>query len=78
MQQQLFELHLNLLNYALKTGYSYRRWQTIANAILFNDDDNVRIHSTRVIHIYEADFNLAFGLKWRSAIHQTENQSAIK
>jgi hypothetical protein len=77
MQQQLFELHLNLLNYALKRGYLYRRWQTIANAILFKDADNVRIHRTRVIHIYEADFNLALGLKWRAAIHQAEDNQQL-
>ena len=72
MQQQLLELHLNLLNYALSRGYSYRRWQTIANTILFKDNDNVKIHRTRVIHIYEADFNLALGLKWRAAIFRSE------
>jgi hypothetical protein len=72
MQQQLLELHLNLLNYALSRGYSYRRWRMIANTILLKDSDNVKIHRTRVIHIYEADFNLALGLKWRTAIFRSE------
>jgi hypothetical protein len=58
-QQDLFEFHLTMINYALERGYSFSRWQTIANTILFKDPDNVRIHRTRVIHIYEADFNLA-------------------
>ena len=39
---------------------------------LFKDDDNIRIHRTRVIHIYEADFNLMLGLKWRVAVYQAE------
>jgi hypothetical protein len=72
MQQQLIDVHLNLLNYALSQGYSYHRWQTIANTILFKDNDNVRINRTRVIHIYEADFNLALGLKWPAEIFQAE------
>lgn len=58
MQQTLRLFHLNLINYALEKGYSYTRWQTIANTILFKDTDNVRLHRTRVIHIYEADYNL--------------------
>jgi hypothetical protein len=72
-QADLFDLHLSLINYALERGYSYKRWQTIANTILFKDPDNVRLHRTRVIHIYEADFNLALGVKWRAAMHQAED-----
>ena len=72
MQRELFDLHLNLLNYALERGYSYRRWQTIVNSVLFKDTDNVKIHRTRIIHIYEADFNLMLGLKWRMAMYQAE------
>lgn len=72
MQNELRAVHLALLNYALERGYSYRRWQTIANTILFKDEDNVRLHRTRVIHIYEADFNLALGIKWRIAMYQAE------
>ena len=63
-QTALLNLHLDMINYALRTGYSFRRWQMIAYTILFNDQDNVRLHRTRVIHIYEADFNLAVGVKW--------------
>ena len=39
---------------------------------MFKDADNVRLHCTRVIHIYEADFNLVLGLKWRMAMYQAE------
>ena len=77
MQADLFSLHLTMLNYALERGYSYRRWQTIANTILFKDEDNVRLHRTRVIHIYEADFNLALGIKWRIAMYQAEAFAAL-
>ncbi|KAI2508519.1 hypothetical protein MHU86_5918 [Fragilaria crotonensis] len=77
MQNDLRTLHLNLLNYALERGYSYKRWQTIANTILFKDQDNVRLHRTRVIHIYEADFNLALGIKWRIQMYQAEALAAL-
>ena len=62
MQRTLRMFHLDLINYALERGYSYTRWQKIANTILFKDKDNVRLHRTRVIHIYEADYNLVLGL----------------
>ena len=70
MQQSLLVLHLSLLNYALERGYSFRSWQCIANTILFKDSGNVKIHRTRVIHIYEADFNLMLGIKWQVALYQ--------
>ena len=71
-QAAMRAVHLTLINYALEQGYSYRRWQTIANTILFKDTDNVRLHRTRVIHIYEADYNLILGIKWRMATYQAE------
>ena len=71
-QSELRSLHLLLINYALERGYSFSRWRTIANTILFKDDDNVRLHRTRVIHIDEADFNFALGIKWRVSMHQAE------
>jgi exonuclease III len=72
MQNELFDLHLNMINYALERGYSYQRWQKIVNTMIFKDPDNVKIHRTRVIHIYEADFNMVLGLKWRMALYQAE------
>ena len=72
MQQELLTLHVTLLNYALERGYSYSRWQSIINMILFKDEDKVKIHRTGVIHIYEADYNLMLGLKWRVALYQAE------
>ena len=72
MQRELLLLHLRLINYALKRGYSYQRWQTVANAMIFKEPGNIKIHRTRVIHIYKADYNLSMGLKWRSAVFQAE------
>jgi hypothetical protein len=78
MHQELRWLHLSMLNYALERGYSYQRWQSILNMALFKDDDNIRIHRTRVIlHIYEADYNLMLGLKWRVAVYQAEALKAL-
>ena len=72
MQRCLLRLHVQQLNYALERGYAYQRWRKVVNTILFKDPDNVRIHRTRVIHIYEADYNLMLGIKWRVALYQAE------
>ena len=71
MQSDLRDVHLALLNYALQRGYSYSRWQQVSNAMLFKEENNIKIHRTRVIHIYEADYNLAIGMQWRSALYQS-------
>jgi hypothetical protein len=74
IQAEIRRTHLLLVNYALERGYSYKRWRTVANTILFKDvDNNVKIHRTRVIHIYEADLNLCLGIKWQAAMHQAED-----
>ena len=72
IQQAIRRLHLQLINYALSRGYSYQRWQQVANTILFKERNNIKIHRTRVIHLYEADYNLILGLKWRAALYQSE------
>ena len=76
-QQALLDLQLTMLNYALERGYAYDRWKTIANTILFKDPDNNRIHRTRVIHIYESDYNLILGIKWREAMYRAEEANGL-
>jgi hypothetical protein len=76
-QADLFELHLSRINYALERGTTYKRWQTIANSIIFKDPDTIKQHRIRVIHIYEADYNLALGVKWRSAMQQAEAKQVL-
>ena len=63
MQNAIRQLHLQLINYAFERGYSFQRLQKVANSILFKEPNNIKIHRTRVIHLYEADYNLVLGLK---------------
>ena len=68
-RERILEGHLTLLNYALKFGYSFTRWQTIVNAMLEKDPGEPKIHRLRVIHLYEYDFNLILCVKWRQLLH---------
>jgi hypothetical protein len=77
MQQEILDVHLSLLNYALTRGYAFHRWRKVANTILLKDPGVVKIHRTRVIHMYEADYNLAMGLKWRATIFQADIQKIL-
>lgn len=40
---------------------------------LIQRTDNVRLNRTRVIHIYEADFNLALRVVWHAAMHHAKD-----
>ena len=61
----VLKTHLALINFALKEGYSYDRWKVIVSCMLEKDPGEPKIHRLRVIHIYEADYNLLLGLHWR-------------
>jgi rubrerythrin len=67
-RDEVLKGHLTLLNYALQFGYSYTRWKLIVNAMLEKDPGQPKIHRLRVIHLYEYDFNLILGVKWRSLL----------
>ena len=77
IQQSIRRLHLQLIKYALTRGYSFLRWQKVANTILFKEKHNIKIYRTRVIHLYEADYNMILGLKWRAAMYKSEAQKIL-
>ena len=66
-----------ILNYAIKFGYAYERWRTVVNVMLQKDPGNPRIHRLRVIHLYEADYNLLLATKWRHAMHHAEKNNLL-
>ena len=76
-QEALFEARLSLLNYATKWGYSYKRWQEVVNTMILKSPGDTRIHRLRVIHLYEADYNLLLAVKWRNALHCSEDAGVL-
>ena len=61
--------HLILLNYALHFGRPYDSWKMVVNAMLEKDPGTPKIHRLRVIHLYEADYNLILVVKWQQLLH---------
>jgi endonuclease/exonuclease/phosphatase family metal-dependent hydrolase len=76
-QNDILTLHHQMINYCLENGYSYQRWHQVVNAMIFKEPGNIKIHRTRVIHLYEADYNLAMGLKWKAAMELSEKSKTL-
>ena len=76
-QRLIIEARVALLNYAIKFGYHYNRWTQVVNVMLQKDHGNPKIHRLRVIHLYEADYNLLLAVKWRAAMHHAEDNGLL-
>lgn len=76
-QKQILQATVSLLNYAIKFGYTYVRWTKIVNVMIQKDIGNPRIHRLRVIHLYEADYNLLLAVKWRQALYFAESNNLL-
>jgi hypothetical protein len=68
---------LSIINFCIRTGHSLKRWKTIVNTMIFKETGNYKINRLRVIHIYEADFNLLLAVKWRQLIQYAETSGTI-
>ena len=73
----LVDLHHSMINLALKNGRTYTRWHKVVNVMLEKEPGNPKIHRLRVIHLYEADYNLILSLKARSLVHHAEDNSLL-
>jgi hypothetical protein len=62
---KLINWQIQLLNLALHNQYAFQRWQTFVNVMILKEQNNHKIHRLRIIHLYEHDYFLLLGLKWR-------------
>lgn len=70
-------LILQIINYCIATGYTLQRWRQVINTMIFKEDQNYKVHKLRVIHIFEADLNLLYAVKWRQMIRQMDQHNQI-
>jgi hypothetical protein len=77
--QQMFiiESIVAIINYCIRHNYTLNRWKKIINTMIFKETGNYKIHRLRVIHIYEADFNLLLAIKWRQLLHYANMEGLI-
>ena len=76
-QEAIAALILTLMNYCIRNKYVLERWKKIINVMIFKEQGNFKIHRLRVIHIYEADFNLILAVKWRQLLRHADNHQMI-
>ena len=73
----LWFTHHACISYALRHGYSFERWRQVVNTMIEKDPGNPKIHRLRVIHLYENDYNLLLGIKFRQVIHKCIDNDQI-
>jgi hypothetical protein len=76
-RHMLLQAHLDIINYGLLHGYSLQRWQQVVNVMILKEPDNHKIHGLRVLHLFEADYNLILGVKWRQFMKHAEEQNTL-
>jgi hypothetical protein len=59
-------------------GYSLNHWKDIINVIILKEPGNTKVHRLRVIHIFEADYNLIRSLKWLALSKHAEDRNLLK
>jgi hypothetical protein len=68
----ILQAHLDIINYCMYHGYSLQRWQQVVNVMILKEVNNHKIHRLRVLHLFEADYNLILGVKWRQLMRHAE------
>ena len=76
-QGDIISIILRIINYCINTGYPLLRWRQVINTMIFKDSGVYRIHRLRVIHIYEADLNLIYAVKWRQLLKHADDRGLI-
>ena len=77
IQQAIMSCYISVINYAIKHCNSLEQWQTIMNNMIYKEPGNVKIHRLQVIHIYEADLALMWGVKWGASMPNSVNNQTI-
>jgi hypothetical protein len=59
VRNSIQQIQADIINIPVSQGFSPQRWQMVVNAMLEKIARKPLLHKLRVIHILEADYNLA-------------------
>jgi hypothetical protein len=62
IRNDILQAQTDIINLPIQNGISPQRWRTVVNAMLEKITGKPMLHKLRVIHILEADYNLALKL----------------
>ena len=71
------ECHILVMNYCIKYKYVLKQWKNVVNMMIYKELGNVKIHCLRIIHLYEADLSLVWGVYWRRAMYNAVNKRTL-
>ena len=82
MGEDIFIDIFALTNLACRFGFAFARWKQVVNCMIHKKVDSFLLDQLRIIHLFEADYNLAIGLIFgrymiyracdRSQFHQSQ------
>jgi exonuclease III len=76
--QIILRVYYNVIKAVIMSGISLLRWRTSHTSMIQKIQGNSRIDKLRVIHIYEADYNLFLKVFWgRKLVYNSESQHAL-
>ena len=73
----ILDVHLSLINFCARTGYSLHRWQKIVTTTIPKEANNFKLHRLRVIHLYEANLTCLFSIWSRRMILAAEKAKSL-
>ncbi len=72
--EQIMLIHYQMVCSTLATGTPLERWRNCISCHIEKDKGSPKLHRLRIIHIYEADYNLLLKLLWsRKLIRHAEH-----
>ena len=75
---EIWKVHLAMFNASIGGGLSLPRWWRVENIMIEKIQGTPRLNKLRVIHILEADYNLALKVLWaKRAMNNIENKGAM-
>ena len=77
IQRNVKSARVKLINFTITEGYSFDRWQNVINTMILKEPNNFKIHRLRVIHIYEADYNLFLAIMWRKLVRLADKHERL-
>jgi Reverse transcriptase (RNA-dependent DNA polymerase) len=78
LSSQLLNLYYQITIISARLGQTLERWSTVSTCMIEKITGNPRINKLRVIHLFEADYNLILKIIWsRKAVWNAHCHNAI-
>ena len=76
-KRSMWHAHHACVQYATSHGFCFPRWQQVVNTMIEKEPGNPSLHRLRVIHLYENDYNLMLGIKFRELLRNCLDKGRI-